>query len=85
MKIILEKLKCIGCGSCVSVCPQYFELTEQGKSHLKGKKINFSDNNNEELEINDKKGCIQEAIEICPMQAIYWETQNAKRKTQNLS
>lgn len=85
MKIILEKSKCIGCGSCVNVCPQYFELTEQGKSHLKGKKINFSDNNNEELEINDKKGCIQEAIEICPMQAIYWETQNAKRKTQNLS
>ncbi|PIZ01245.1 hypothetical protein COY61_00225 [bacterium (Candidatus Gribaldobacteria) CG_4_10_14_0_8_um_filter_33_9] len=70
MKVILEKSKCVGCGSCISICPLYFEMTEQGKSHLKGTKVNFLDNNNEELEINKEKGCLQEAIENCPSQAL---------------
>jgi ferredoxin len=70
MIIVLEKSKCIGCGACGGTCPEYFELGEDGKSHLKGGKINFSDNDNEKLEINEEKKCLKEAIDICPMQAI---------------
>ncbi|KKT26765.1 MAG: hypothetical protein UW11_C0006G0031 [Parcubacteria group bacterium GW2011_GWA2_43_9b] len=28
MKIIIERQKCIGCGSCVAVCDKYFEMAD---------------------------------------------------------
>ncbi len=33
----VDKNKCIGCGACVSICPDIFELKD-GKSHVKSKK-----------------------------------------------
>lgn len=67
MKIILERPKCIGCGACVAVCEQYFELLEDGLSHVK---CSIKDaNENEELEISEQ-GCASEAVEVCPVQVI---------------
>jgi ferredoxin len=65
-KIILEREKCIGCGSCQALCPKYFKLIEDGKSHLIGSKKNSK---NEELEV-EKVDCIKEAAEACPVQII---------------
>jgi ferredoxin len=31
----INKEKCIGCDYCVSVCPEVFELGEDGKSKIK--------------------------------------------------
>ena len=67
-RIIFEKSKCIGCGSCAAVCPKYWELEEDGKVHLKNSKPNPK-NKNEELEIKEV-GCNQEAVEACPVQCI---------------
>ena len=39
-KIIHEREKCIGCGSCVALCPKFWEMEEDGKSSLKGGKQN---------------------------------------------
>ncbi len=66
MKIILEKSKCIGCGTCAALCEKFFELAEDGKSHLKGAEINPE---KEELEIKEQ-GCAKEAVEACPVQCI---------------
>lgn len=30
----VDRSKCIGCGACVSICPNVFELKD-GKSHVK--------------------------------------------------
>lgn len=68
MKIILEREKCIGCGSCQAICPDVFELKEDVKSHLKGGKGN-PDEKSEELEIPEVS-CVKEAAEICPVQCI---------------
>ena len=68
MKITHEKEKCIGCGACVAVCPKFWEMGEDGKSHLIGSKVN-KDTNNEELEIPDA-GCCQQAAEGCPVNII---------------
>ncbi len=68
MKVVLEKSKCIGCGNCVSVCPKFFELAEDGKSHLKNSKINGR--KDEELEIKDS-ACVKEAVKNCPVQCIH--------------
>lgn len=61
-KIVLDKEKCIGCGACQVLCPEYFEMDEYGKSKIKKKEVDKS-------EINS----IQEAIEGCPVQCIKLE------------
>ena len=51
----VDKKKCIGCGACVSTCPEVFELDEDGKAQVKSDK---------------KLSCVKEAIENCPVGAI---------------
>lgn len=58
MKITINQEKCIGCGSCTAVCPDVFELDDNGKVRLK-----------EGKEKTDEQ-CAQEAVDICPVQAI---------------
>lgn len=67
-KIKLEREKCIGCGSCSALCPKYFEMSDDGKSGIKGaekKEI-------EELEV-EKIECAESAAEACPAQCIHVE------------
>jgi ferredoxin len=59
MEVEVNKEKCIGCGYCVSVCPEVFELGEDGKSQVK-EGVNFS----------EYKEQIKEAKEGCPVGAI---------------
>ena len=55
----INKEKCIGCGLCISLCPDVFEIGEDGKAQF----INGAD-----FEKNEK--CVKEAKESCPVQAI---------------
>jgi ferredoxin len=71
MKIIQEREKCIGCGSCASLCPKFWEMAEDGKSKLIGAKKN-PETGNEELEI-EEVGCNREAANACPVQIIHIE------------
>ncbi|MFA5358271.1 MAG: ferredoxin [Patescibacteria group bacterium] len=59
MKVLVDKDKCIGCGSCVSVCPEVFELSANGKAEIK---------TGADLEAHKDK--VQEAVDVCPVQAI---------------
>ena len=54
--IEVDREKCIGCGYCVSVCPEVFDLDKDGKCRIKDK--------------NSKKACAKEAAEGCPVEAI---------------
>jgi ferredoxin len=67
-KIKLEKEKCIGCGSCSAVCDKYFEMGEDGKSHIKGAEKQTI----EELEV-EKIECAEQASEACPVMCIHIE------------
>jgi len=69
MKIIHEKEKCIGCGSCVALCPKFWEMAEDGKASLLNSKKNPK-TGNDELEVQ-KIGCNQEAADACPVQCIH--------------
>ena len=51
----VDKKKCIGCGACVSICPEIFEIGEGGKARVKAQKDD---------------SCIKEAIDSCPANAI---------------
>lgn len=66
-KITQEREKCIGCGTCVAVCPDFWHMNEDGKSDLKGAKDAGS--GTFELEVNDAS-CNKEAASACPVQII---------------
>ena len=67
MKIIIELDKCIGCGTCETVCPKFFEIKDDNKSYLKKGK---TAGNKSELEIRDI-GCVKEAQQGCPTKCIH--------------
>lgn len=58
MKIKIDKEKCLGCGVCINLCPEVFELKD-GKSKIK-----------EKVDLEKNKDCIKEAIDSCPVSAI---------------
>lgn len=51
----VDKNLCIGCGLCVSLCPDVFQLGEDGRSEAKDP---FGECN------------LEEAVESCPVAAI---------------
>ena len=55
----VDKEKCIGCGLCPNLCPDIFEMKEDGKADVK-----------EGADLEKNKGCIKEAKESCPVGAI---------------
>jgi ferredoxin len=66
-KVIQQHDKCIGCGTCVAVCADFWQMGKDGKSVLKGAK-----NTGEgkfELEVKEV-GCNKEAASSCPVQII---------------
>ncbi|MFH1063670.1 MAG: ferredoxin [Candidatus Woesearchaeota archaeon] len=58
VKIEHDHDTCIGCGACVNICPDNWEMADDGKSHCK----NTSP---------DSLGCNQEAADACPVQCIH--------------
>ena len=66
MKIIHQRSKCIGCGSCVAVCEKFFEMADDGLASLKGA---AQVGENFELETEDA-GCAKDAADVCPVQII---------------
>ncbi|MDZ7798656.1 MAG: ferredoxin [Patescibacteria group bacterium] len=56
----IDKEKCTGCGTCVALCPEVFEIGEDGKSKVKNSK------GCEECDC-------QSTVESCPEEAITLE------------
>jgi len=54
----IDKQKCLGCGVCISLCPEVFELKD-GKSQVK-----------EKADLEKHKDCIKGTIDSCPVSAI---------------
>jgi ferredoxin len=60
-KVIIDTDECIGCESCVELCPEVFEFDEETeKAKVIKAKVGSED-------------CIEEAIETCPVECIFWE------------
>ncbi len=59
--VYIDEEECIGCGSCVEICPEVFQMKED----------------DEKAEVVKSEGgpadLIQEAIDTCPVSCIHWE------------
>ncbi|OGD66208.1 ferredoxin [Candidatus Berkelbacteria bacterium RIFCSPHIGHO2_12_FULL_36_9] len=58
-KVTVDKDLCIGCGTCVSLCPAVFELKDDMKAHVKAG-----------ADLTKNESCIKESVDACPVQAI---------------
>ena len=59
--VYIDEEECIGCASCVEICPEVFQMKED----------------EEKAEVIKPKGgpedLIQEAMDTCPVSCIHWE------------
>ena len=69
MKVKVNKDACIGCGACASICPDVFELNDEGLSEVK-----VEEENKEKEEFVSVKEELQDevrdAADSCPTGAI---------------
>jgi len=71
-KILHFKKECISCGACAAICPEFWEMDDEGMAHLKG---STEADGHDELEINteENRARNQEAADACPVQIIKLE------------
>jgi ferredoxin len=61
MKVIIDEEECLGCETCVELCPEVFQMNEdKGKAEVI-------------LPEGGPKECIDEAIDACAAACIHWE------------
>lgn len=60
-RVVIDTDECIGCESCVELCSEVFAFNE---AEEKAEVI---------LPEGGPEDCIEEAIETCPVECIYWE------------
>ena len=60
-KLIVNKNKCIGCGTCVALCEACFKLNEEGKAEVIVK------------ECKDQNCDLEEVIDSCAVKAMSYE------------
>ncbi len=61
-KVTVDRDTCIGDGICASLCPDVFEMDDDGKSKVIKPEIG-----------DDLKDCVQEAVDSCPVSCITME------------
>lgn len=59
MKVVVNRDNCIGCGACEALCPEVFQIDDEGLSTVICE--NFS---------NADEAKVTEAVEGCPTSAI---------------
>ncbi len=68
--VIHERDKCIACGACTAVCPDHWELGDDGRSVLKGATNVEGEVFRKEL---DNEECNMAAAQSCPVNCIHIE------------
>lgn len=59
-KLVVDQDPCIGCGTCVSLCPKVFKLNDNSKAEVIDQTADTPEN-------------IKNAIDSCPVTAISWK------------
>ena len=65
IKINHDKPTCIGCGACAAVCPDNWEMGDDGKANPKSTDL-------------PEEGCNMDAANSCPVKCIHLEKDGKK-------
>lgn len=57
MAIVINEDECVGCETCVEICPDVFKLNDDGDKAVV-------------IDPNSDADCVDEAIDTCPNEAI---------------
>ncbi|MGA6925914.1 MAG: ferredoxin [Desulfosarcina sp.] len=60
-KVYIDTEECIGCESCVELCPEVFGFDDDAEKAV----VLMPEAESEE--------CTEEAMETCPVECIHWE------------
>ncbi len=73
LTVLHERWKCIGCGACAAVAPDFWEMSDDGYSDIKGCQRQETDEGLlESREIADEdRAQNQEAADACPVECIH--------------
>lgn len=71
-KIIHEKSKCISCGACAAIAPEFWEMDDEGMAHLKESR-QAGGCWEREIDTEEARAINQEAVDCCPVQIIKLE------------
>ena len=68
MKVTINQGNCIGCGACESICPEIFQINDEGLSSIIGSEEDFQNHEDE----------IRDAVDSCPTGAIEEATEEVQ-------
>jgi len=68
-KIIQLKEECISCGACAAICPEFWQMDDEGMAHLK-ESVKVDDHWERIITTEDERARNQEAAEACPVTII---------------
>jgi ferredoxin len=67
MKVSIDQSKCAMCASCVAICPEVFEMTDDGRIDVKAEYQGV------EITDTDLQQKVRDAFDACPATAIVIE------------
>lgn len=72
VKVVFDRVNCIGAQSCAIACPKYWKIAEDGKANLLDSKKNPETGKYElKKEVsNEDAACLREAAGACPVRVI---------------
>jgi len=68
-KILHYRNQCISCGACAAICPEFWEMDEEGLAILK-ESTKVGDHWERKITTEEDRSRNQEAAEACPVEII---------------
>jgi len=70
VKVVIDRMTCVSCGSCWEACPGLFEQDPDDSFSRIIEKYRINGNIAEGTPTDDLSSCAQEAADLCPIQII---------------
>lgn len=77
-KLEHDREECIGCGACVAIHPEGWEMADDGKSDITNSKMREDGWEEKTLESEEDFELHKEAAESCPVNCIHLEKDGKK-------